>query len=147
MVSLVFFIDIILPPHGEYSTLACIHLQLVKKFPAFYGTRRFITAFTSAHTSLYPKPAQSSAYSHIPLPEDPPYYYPPIYTWISPVVSFPKVSSPKPCTNLFAPPSSLYAQAISLFSILSIAQYWVSSTDHEGPHYEVFSTPLLSRPS
>jgi hypothetical protein len=23
-------------------------LQLVKKFPAFYGTRRFITAFTSA---------------------------------------------------------------------------------------------------
>jgi len=31
--------------------------QLVKKFPAFYGTRRFITAFTSAcHLSplLYP---------------------------------------------------------------------------------------------
>ena len=28
-------------------------LQLVKKFPAFYGTRRFITAFTSAqHMSL-----------------------------------------------------------------------------------------------
>jgi len=24
-------------------------LQLVKKFPAFYGTRRFITALTSAH--------------------------------------------------------------------------------------------------
>ena len=28
--------------------------QLVKKFPAFYGTRRFITAFTSArHLSLF----------------------------------------------------------------------------------------------
>jgi hypothetical protein len=28
-------------------------LQLVKKFPAYYGTRRFITAFTSArHLSL-----------------------------------------------------------------------------------------------
>jgi hypothetical protein len=28
-------------------------LQLVQKFPAFYGTRRFITAFTSArHLSL-----------------------------------------------------------------------------------------------
>ena len=26
-----------------------IGFQLVKKFPAFYGTRRFITAFTSAH--------------------------------------------------------------------------------------------------
>jgi hypothetical protein len=23
--------------------------QIVKKFPAFYGTRRFITAFTKAH--------------------------------------------------------------------------------------------------
>ena len=30
-------------------------LQLVKKFPVFYGTRRFITAFTSArHLSLSP---------------------------------------------------------------------------------------------
>jgi hypothetical protein len=28
--------------------------QLVKKFPAFYGTRRFITAFTKArHLSLF----------------------------------------------------------------------------------------------
>jgi N-acetyl-gamma-glutamylphosphate reductase len=28
--------------------------QLVKKFPAFYGTQRFITAFTRArHLSLY----------------------------------------------------------------------------------------------
>jgi len=28
--------------------------QLVKKFPTFYGTRRFITAFTSSrHLSLY----------------------------------------------------------------------------------------------
>jgi hypothetical protein len=26
----------------------------------------------------YPELAQSSPYSHIPLPEDPPYYYPPI---------------------------------------------------------------------
>jgi hypothetical protein len=31
-------------------------LQIVKKFPAFCGTRRFIKAFTS----LYPEPAQSS---------------------------------------------------------------------------------------
>jgi len=35
-----------------YSTVLLEKLtcfQLVKKFPAFYGTRRFITAFTSAH--------------------------------------------------------------------------------------------------
>ena len=36
-------------------------LQLVKKFPAFYGTRRFITAFTnSRHLSLtWASPIQS----------------------------------------------------------------------------------------
>jgi len=42
-------------------------LQLVKKFPAFHGTRRFITALTS----VYPGPAQSSPYIHIPPPGDP----------------------------------------------------------------------------
>jgi hypothetical protein len=30
--------------------------QLVKKFPAFYGIRRFITAFTRAATCPYPEP-------------------------------------------------------------------------------------------
>jgi hypothetical protein len=40
-------------------------------------------------------------------------------------------------------PSSLHAPLISFFSILSPAQYWVRSTDHEAPHYEVFSTPIL----
>ena len=48
--------------------------QQVKKFPAFYGTRRFITAFASTATSPYLEPDQSSPYPHIPLPE----YYPPI---------------------------------------------------------------------
>jgi hypothetical protein len=37
--------------------------QLVKKFPAFYGTRRFITAITTATTYPYPKPDQ-----YIPRP-------------------------------------------------------------------------------
>jgi hypothetical protein len=39
--------------------------QLVKNFPAFYGTRRYITAFTSArHLS------QLDPYPHIPLRQD-----------------------------------------------------------------------------
>jgi hypothetical protein len=29
----------------------------------------------------YPEPALSSPYPHIPLPEDPSEYYPPIYAW------------------------------------------------------------------
>jgi hypothetical protein len=45
--------------------------QLVKKLPAFYGTRTFITAFTSARHLSYPGINRSSPYPHIPLPEDP----------------------------------------------------------------------------
>ena len=45
--------------------------QLVKKSLAFHGTRRFITAFTSAATCPYPEPARSSPYPHILLPKDP----------------------------------------------------------------------------
>ena len=41
-----------------------------------------------------PKPARASPYPHIP--EDPSYYYPPIYSWASQVVSFPQVSPPTP---------------------------------------------------
>jgi len=33
----------------------------------------------------YPEPARSSSYPHIPIPEDPSYYYPPIYAWVSQV--------------------------------------------------------------
>ena len=45
--------------------------QLVKKFPTFYGNRRFITAFISAFYLSYPKPDQSSPCPHISLPADP----------------------------------------------------------------------------
>ena len=45
--------------------------QLVKKFPAFYGTRRFIKAAQVPATCSYPEPARSSPCPHIPLPEDP----------------------------------------------------------------------------
>ena len=43
----------------------------------------------------YPKPARSSLYPHIRLPEDPFYYYPPIYAWVFHVGSFPEVPSTK----------------------------------------------------
>jgi hypothetical protein len=83
-------------------------LQLVKKFPAFYGTRRFITAFTSTETCAYPELAQSSPYPHIPLP-DPSEYYPSIYAWVSSVVSFPQVSLlPLPAINSWLSHPRLY---------------------------------------
>jgi hypothetical protein len=51
-------------------------------------------------TCLYPEPAYSSPYPHIPLPEGQSEYYSPIYAWVSLVVSFPSVSPPKFCTRL-----------------------------------------------
>ena len=46
-------------------------LKLVKKFPAFHGTRSFITALKNLRFCLYPGPAQSSPYTHITPPGNP----------------------------------------------------------------------------
>ena len=105
-------------------------LQLVKKFPAFYGTRRFTTALKSVrHLSLsWASPIQST--------------YPQLTSWRSILILsthlrlglrsglFP---SGFPTKTLYAPsphPYAPHAQPISFFSILSPAQYWAKSTDH-----------------
>ena len=56
----------LLTPRCRFLLDQLTGLQLVKKFPAFYGTRRFITALTSApHLSLFwPSPIQSVTPSH-----------------------------------------------------------------------------------
>ena len=73
-------------------------LQLVNKFPSFHGTRRFITALTSVRQlslswaspiqSIYPHPTSWRSililHTHLRL--------------VSPVVSFPPVSPPRPYT-------------------------------------------------
>jgi hypothetical protein len=53
----------LLTPWSRVRVEKLTSLLLVKKFPAFYGTRRFITA-----TCPYTEPARSSPYPHIPLP-------------------------------------------------------------------------------
>ena len=50
-------------------------------------------------TCPYPEPPRSSPYPHIPIPEDPSYYYPTIYAWVSQVVSFLQVPPSKPCIH------------------------------------------------
>jgi len=67
-----------------------------QEIPTFYGTQTLITTFTNAcHLSLsWASSIQSTP--HIPLHEDPSLYYLPIYAWVSQMVSFPQVSSPKP---------------------------------------------------
>jgi len=117
-------------------------LQLVKKFPPFHGTRRFITALTSVrHLSLsWASPIQS--------------IYPHHTSWRSililsthlrlglPIGLFP---SGFPSKTLYTPlsphPYAPLAQPISFFSILSPTQYWVSSTNHLAPRYAISSIP------
>ena len=64
-----------------------------------------------------PEPTPSSLHP-LPLPEDPSECYPPIYVWVSPMVSFPQVSPPEPCAHLSPPPYAPHAPPISFFSIL-----------------------------
>ena len=53
LVILTYLLTYLLTPWSRVLLEKLIDLQLVKKFPAFYGTRRFITALTSArHLSL-----------------------------------------------------------------------------------------------
>ena len=122
-------------------------LQLIKKFPAFYGTRRFITALKSVrHLSLsWTNPIQS--------------IYPRPTSWRSILIlsthlclGLPSGIFPSglPTKTLYTPsphPYAPHAKPISFFSILSPAHYWVRRTNHLAPPYAVFSIPPLTLPS
>ena len=104
--------------------------QIIKKFPANYGTRRFITAFTCAHqlSLSWARPTQSMLFHPTP--------------WRSililsshlclglPSGSFPQISPTKPYIHLSSPPHVLHAPTISFFSIWSPEQNRVRRTDH-----------------
>ena len=121
-------------------------LELVKKFPAFHRTRRFITALTSVrHLSLSWASPTQSIYSH-PT------------SWRSILILSTHLRLRLPCgllpsvfptKNLYTPSPHSYAphvQSISFFSILSPAQYWVRNTNHLAPCYAVSSIPPLPPP-
>ena len=103
--------------------------QLVRKYPAFYGTWRFITAFTSVRqlslfwASSIQSYTLSTSWRFILI----------LSTHLClclPNSSFPQVSPPNSCIRLSSPPYAPHARPISIFSILSPAKYWVRITDH-----------------
>jgi hypothetical protein len=103
--------------------------QLVKKFPAFYGTWRFNTALTSAcHFSLSWARSIQSMHPH-------PTSYRSILIFSSHLhlglhsSLCPSGFLTKPHIHLSSPPYMLHALPISFFSILSPEQYWVRSTE------------------
>ena len=118
--------------------------QLVKKFPAYYETPRFITASTTVCHLSYPQPDPFHAlisnflmiHLNIILPS-----IPRSSKW-SLCFRFPN-QNPM-CTSLFS--ICVTSPSISLFSIWSFT-YLVSSTDHKAPHCVVFSNPLSPHPS
>jgi hypothetical protein len=89
-----------------------ISSQLLKKYPAFYGTQRFITTFTRAcHLSL--SGARSIQYMPpFPLLEDPFEYYPTIYVLVFQVGSSPQAFSPQSFMQLYSLPYMLHAPPI-----------------------------------
>ena len=71
MNKLYFKVTYLLTPWSRVLLEKLTGLQLVKKFLAFYGTRKFIPHSQMSVTCPYPEPARSSPYPHSPLPEDP----------------------------------------------------------------------------
>ena len=122
-----------------------IGLQLVKKFPAFHGTRRFITALTSArYMSLSWASPFQSIYQHSTSWRSILILYTHLRLGL-PSGSFPPVSPPY--TPPYPYPYAPHAQPISFFSILSPARYWVRSTNHLAPCYAISFSPPLPRHS
>ena len=121
---------VLLTPYSRVLLEKLTGSQLVKKLPAFYVTRRFITSFTSArYLSLY----WASSFQSIPLHPT---------SWRSililsshlrlglPSGLFPSGFPPEPSIRLSSPLCALHDSPISVLSILSPKQHWVRSTDH-----------------
>ena len=116
-------------------------MQLVKKFPEFHGTRRFITTLTSVRqlSLSWTGPIQSI------------YTHPTSWKSILILSTHLRLGLPSglilsafPTKTLYTPSPHPYAphdQPISFFSILSPAQYWVRSTNHLAPRYTMSSIP------
>ena len=88
--------------HGAGFFLKSCVPQLVTKFVAFYGIRRFITVFTRAHH--FPLSWGRSVHD-LPTDLKSTKYYHPIYAYVFPSHHFPAVVLPKASIHLSSPPT------------------------------------------
>jgi len=116
--------------------------QLVKKFPAFHGTRTFITAFTSAHLiQLDPVYTLTSHFLKIHLNIILP-HTPGSFKW-SLSLRFPTKTF---YTPLLSPISATCPAPLILLDFITRITFGEEYSS-EGVHYVVFSIPLFPRPS
>jgi len=118
--------------------------QLAKKSRAIMKPAGSLRHSQQLATYPYSELDQPSQSLRIPRLEDQFSYYFPIYTCIFQMVSFPRISSPKPCMHLMYP---IYATCPAHFIFLDLItdQYLVRSTDHKIPRCVVSSISLFSR--
>ena len=144
---LTYLLPYLLTPRCRVLPEQLTGLQLVKKFPAFHGTRRFITALTSVrHPSLsWASPIQSI------------YPHPTSWKYILILFTHLRLGLPSglfpsgyPTKTQYKPSPYPYAphdQPISFSLIITPARYWERSTKHLTSPYAVSSSPPLPRPS
>ena len=137
-----YLLTYLLTPRCRVLLEKLIGLQLVKKFPAFHGTRRFITELTTVrHLSLsWASPIQSI------------YLHPTFWRSVLILIAHLGLGLPSgllpfgfPTNTLYTPsphPYTPHAQPISFLSILSPAQYRVTSTNHLAPRYAISSIKI-----
>jgi len=140
---LTYLLTYLLAPRCRVLLEKLTGLQLVKKFLAFHGTRRYITALTSIrHLSLTRASPIRPIYPHLTF-------------WRSIIIlsTHLRLGLPSglllsgfPIKTLYTPsphPYVPHAQPISFFSILSPAQYWVRSVNHLAPRYAISSISYI----
>ena len=94
----------------------------------------------------YRKPARSSPYHHIPHTEDPSYYYPPIYDYVSTVESLHQVFLTKTQYTTFH--STIRPTRPKYFILLDFinSKFSVNKVDRQAPNYVVSSIPFYLSP-
>jgi hypothetical protein len=113
-------------PRSRVVLEKLISLELAQKFLVFYGTRNFITAFTTVHLLSFSWASLTQSTSHPFYISIIPFIFPHIYASVFQLVPFLQISPPNLCMHLSVPLCVPHAPSIS-FPLISSFQNFVSS--------------------